>query len=220
VFKGTLSIADLALVEANDHKPNAFANLAALELVSVFPALLSRLDTLGQLPLRYLCLGDAFQKIKRRSHPHIPSINEGKNALHRLLHKLNHLEVLVSLWNIDLDVTAIKIMTRKQRNPRSALLRYHIKCLDQEEGPESFDGRDNSDDQVELVAFADMLLEKNPSIDLAAFEFVVNNARSKTFLQDARTGFSIYRATDKHHEALDKWSLSHPLVRRQLGLDF
>lgn len=220
VFKGRLEISDMARVKPIHQRQSAFAKLNALELVSISSEILLKLETLDELPLRYLCIGSVFTKIRRRGHTYRTYIDEEKDAFDRLLAKLNHLEVLVALWDADLDVKTLKIMTKKQRNLRSALIRFHVKSLDHEEGFESIDERDNSDDQVELVSFADMLLEKDPSIDLSAFEFIVNNVRSKTFLQDARTGFSIYRAIEKQDEVLDKWSLSHPLMRRQLGIDF
>jgi len=220
VFKGKLTIGDITLFKAKGLKQNAFANLTALELVSVSPGVLSKLETLEQLPLRYLCLGDAFRKIKRRVHPYKIFTDKGKDAFDRLLSKLNQLEVLVSLWDVDLDVNTVKVMAKKQRSLKRALIRFRVASFDDEEGIESSDRRDNIDDQGALVSFEEMLLGTDPSINLSAFEFIVNNAKSKSYLQDAKTGFSIYRASEKQNEALDKWSLSHPAMRRHLGIDF
>lgn len=90
----------------------------------------------------------------------------------------------------------------------------HVRLFD------SIDESHQSKNHVALVSFEEMLLKKDPSIDLSTFVFLVEDERSKSFLQDARTGFSIYEDSDKHCDLVEKWSLSNPAMRRQLGIDF
>jgi len=49
---------------------------------------------------------------------------------------------------------------------------------------------------------------------------LVKDERSRSFLEEAMTGFSIYQHSEEHSDLFEKWGLSHPAMRRRLGIDF
>lgn len=220
VYKGKLNARDIISINETRLNPNPFSNLIALQIILLSKELMEALATLDQLHLRYLHLGDSFTLTRYGKRPHRGVIDEEKEAFHRLLTKLNELEVLVSLCDFNLDKDTIKLMTMRQRNLKGAMMWFNVTSFDHEEAVELIDGIDRSDDHVALSSFEKMLLARDPMIDLSTFEFMVEDEGAKLFLQDEEIGFSIYAESDLHFNLFVKWSLSHPPMRRLLGIDF
>lgn len=219
VFKGKLEKGDITNIIEKKLNVNAFSNLIALQLISFSAGLMELLATLDQVQLRYLYLGDSFTLNRRQLRPYQGMIDEERNAFHVLLLKQNQLEVLVSLWDLDLDGRTIKIMTQEQQNLKSAMIRFHATSLDNVEAFVSINGEYEFDELDALISFEEMLLDKDPTRDLLAFEFVVEDWIAKEFLQDAETGFSIHEMQNVSRSSLEKLGLSHPTMRRQLGIN-
>lgn len=208
VFKGRLMIGDLFNIEARNLNQDPFSNLVALQLVSFTTGVLGKLAKLDQLNLRYLCLGDRFSLIKTNVFPEQLKEKE-RDAFHLLLSRLDHLEVLALLVDFGQGENTIKLITEWKLNLKRAMLWFPI------------ESQENIDDLSTLTSFQEMLIEKDPSIDLSAFEFIVANKESRTFLQEANTCFAIHnKRSDFHSSFYDKFDLSNPVVRRKLMIDF
>jgi len=220
VFKGKLNTRDIISINQERLKQDAFSSLIALQIISLSYEQLGVLAKFGIPQLRYLYLGDSFSLTQCQLRPYQGLIDEEKDAFHRLLSNLSQLEVLVSLWDLDLDENTIKLLTKHNRRLKSAIMWFHMTSPQNEGAFESIDGRVDYDDQIALVSFQEMLLENDSSRDLSTFEFIVEDERSKSFLQNAKTGFSIYEESDLHLDLFDKWDLHHPAMRRQLGIGF
>lgn len=204
----------------NLNQKNTFSNLIALQLVSFATGVLAHLSKLDQLNLRYLCLGDSFTLTKTNVFPERLK-NEERDAFHLLLSRLNQLEVLISLVDFGEGESTIKVLTESKLNLKSAMLWFPITSQENIEDLEADEGIDLHDELSTLVSFQEVLIEKDPYVDLSAFEFIVANKESKTFLQEANTRFAIHnKHSDFHSSFYDKFELGNPIVRRKLGIDF
>lgn len=102
---------------------------------------------------------------------------------------------------------------------KSALLSYHVASIDNQ-GLESITEKDMPYDQEELISFQEILSRKDPTRDLSTIEILVEDERSKSFLHDAKTDFSLYKWSEKNDKEYVNWTMSCPKMRKQLKIEF
>lgn len=168
VFEGELYPYDIDSINKKRLNQDAFSNFIALQLISPESEMLEKLATLDQLQLRYLYLWDSYRLFKFRQQESQQDIDENRAAFHCVLSKQNQLEVLVSLWDVDVNRNTIKLMTKKQQNLKNALVSFSFTSVENE-GSESTEGRGSSDVHDALISFEEMLLIRDPSRDLSDF---------------------------------------------------
>eukprot|EP00210_Caulerpa_lentillifera_P008081 g7716.t1 len=215
-FKGELTSQLIMDIEAKNSM--AFSNLIALELAFVPSGVLKTLSKIDHLKLRYLKLGDTSD-IKRHYISPAQFDRREIDTFYNLLSRLGQLKVLVAIFPMGLDCNSIQVLTMLRLDLTQACIRLD-RLNSRHPRYNETGNRGQADPQVTIASFANMLVEKDSSMDLSTFEFIVNNEVSRSLLQAANTGLSIYSKHDDRSLYYDSLSLSHPVMRRQLGIDF
>eukprot|EP00210_Caulerpa_lentillifera_P008080 g7715.t1 len=197
----------------------AFSNLIALELVSVEYRILETLSKIDQLKLRYLKIGTIFGLQGLCSFPNHYR-DKDIIAFHNLLSRLGQLEVLISMVPKGLNYKTIQVLTMLQLDLKQAVI-YLDGSNSQNQDDNEIEGIiGQADPQATIASFANMLVEKDSPVHLSAFELIVDDEVSRSVLQGANTGLSIYSKHEERSLYYDTLSLSHPVMRKQLGIDF
>eukprot|EP00210_Caulerpa_lentillifera_P008082 g7717.t1 len=216
-FRGELTSRLIMHIEAR--KPMAFSNLIALELVIVPSEVLETLSNIDQLKLRYLKLGDTSD-MQRHSISSSHFEHSEIDDFYNLLSRLGQLEVLISMVPKRLNYKTIQVLTMLRLGLKQTVICLDCQNSHNQEYNEIEGIISQIDPQATIASFAKMLVKQDSSVDLSAFELIVDDEESRSVLQGANTGLSIYNRHDDRSLYYDTLSLSHPVMRRQLGIDF
>lgn len=216
-FRGLLNLDDCTFIEAQKPLSNVFSRLFALDLENFTTAVIETLSQIDNLQLRYLRLGyyDYSSEIDG-----FYDEDETRSALHRLLPRLDQLEVLITSTSVTITNETIQLLTDLELGLSVAVF-YHAYLYAENEFEEmepSFE-KDPLQPDV-LIAFGDMLLSKNPNLDLSKIQFVFVEGETWDSLEAEYTEFTFVPWLDDVDEASSHNDLCDPQMKRRLGINF
>lgn len=219
-FGGTLSIEDLLAINAQCPLTEVFSKLKILELNRFTSSVLETLASVDNLQLRYLRLG-AHDRLSDVTKGKVLSREIARQCFHQLLRKLNKLEMLRTSSDIVTMNDTVQLLTDLQLN-----LSFVVLCQ-LKLGLYYKEDYENPPFELEpltldvLLAFRTMLMSRNPSIDLAKIQFVLNEGEALDAFKEMDTGFTflkLHADFDFTQEAGPE--LHDPIVKQHLGINF
>jgi len=191
-----------------------FAQLTALDLTHYSFSLIQILSEMENLQLRYLRLSHDSESTE------VPASSpKAEKCFHQLLRKLKKLEVLILLSEPGLNDGTLKLLTTPKLNLQFAVLQ-ECTPVEQEFNIRT-SGRARIQTRVKsssLINFQQMLLDNNPSLDLADFYFVLRDKEHLGVLRKAKTGFCLLEEASEGHKMRRKFGLNDPAMQRRLNL--
>lgn len=216
VFKGPLNSEDFFAVDIQIPVSYVFSKLIALDLDNFTAVALEILAQIDNLQLKYLRLGyhaydtevDGLQDEERT-----------RNALHQLLPKLNELEMLITLDDIGVTNDTVQLMTDSELNIKWAVLGHSSFPTEYDEEDVSISIEKDPLHPEVLMAFRNMLLSKNPDIDLSDIRFVLRDGKTAEALEAINTGFTILKKGDSGYPTIPANELHDTKIKQRLGID-
>eukprot|EP00210_Caulerpa_lentillifera_P006339 g6055.t1 len=213
-FRGALTKDDWKLIDIQRPATDVFQNLIALDLTDFSAEVLKLLADVGEFKLKYLRLcrfidfGHSFEQYS--------SLAESREYFHQLLPGAKELEVLVVLGLPGVNNTTLELLTQLELN-----LSFAVLC-ESSTPRQDYDSTEIDSLKPEtIVALQEMLLSKNPDLDLSKLSLIVERNDSWENLKSAVKGMTLHHITGIDHfteQALT--GLNSPAMRRHIGIDF
>jgi len=217
IYKGPLDSADFFAIDGRIPVTDVFSKLVVLDLENFTSAAIEILAHIDGLQLKYLRLG---------SHDHnseldgVADEDRSRKALHQLLPKLKNLEMLRTSYHIGVTNDTIRLLIDLELNISWTVL-YHSNLPTQYDDEDNIisTGKDPLQPEV-LTAFRNMLLSKNPDIDLSEIRLVLREGKTLEALKAMNTGFTILETNAYGYPPIPVDELYDPKIRRRLRIDF
>jgi len=121
VFRGSLNAEDLFVIDARKPVSNVFSKLIALDLKTFTESALEILAYIDNLQLRYLKVGHLDLGFESDE---LYDEEGARNSMHKLLSKLDKLEILITSNSVGITNDTIQLLTDLELNLNFAVL-YH-----------------------------------------------------------------------------------------------
>jgi len=217
VFKGALDSEDLYAIDSRKPINNIFSKLTALDLDNFKASGIEVLAQLDNLQLKYLRLGYLFYDSEK---DWINEKERSRNALHQLLPKLDRLKILITSLNVGITNDTFQLLIDLELSLSVAVLYdpyVSASIVGEMRNPAIVIDPLQPD---LLIAFQEMLLSRNPDIDLSRIHFLSVDLETLTHLGAIGTGFTFMDSFEYSFGERSKIDLNGTQIKHSLGIDF
>lgn len=189
----------------------AFENLIALDLVRYNVNVLEILANIDDLKLKYFRVGE--RQFLDNAHKDLLEEARSMDLLDKIVGKLKKLEILIARAQPGIRNDTIKVLTQAKSSLQVGSFHeydkmYEIRSMTIEWDPDV------------LVKFGEMLLSKDPQLDLTQFCFVVMNEDRLQELKELNIGFMFWCPKNWWRSLDYDIGLNDPGIKRRLGINF